>query len=715
MSQDVANAFPHVPRTARGHYVLCLYAAVFHLLNHVRQCAELGGEPLDGLLGRYPFLKGYLTEMQKHMPQELTWREASAWWQAEIVQWEAGCECHLPLRAVSDELGLGFRGGLAFMLGGVVDEDSRFGTVFAEFQAPLAQRRPTVELMGQVLLGEADTMEEDAWTICRPLFTSGLVQALNAQVPRAEWQIRVPPLVWDAARGQVDPHPTPWACHRGMDEFPEIDQLIFPKSLIGRLRNVPALLGAGKTNALVLRSAPGVDALELAGTICRCLKRAAMEVIHPLAVEPSDLSLLGPLCTLANAVPVLKYELGPGETVTPPALSGYAGPLVLLLGHEGGLSGPITEKSVTLSLPRADASLRERHWQGALPKRTIEDLPGVVQRFRLDGGYIRLLAPIAVAEAGLDGRKTVQVSDVRAAARVLNRQLLDTLADPLDTSGSSNTLIAASSTMEKMRELTRRCRYREGLLAELGPAFRKNANTGVRALLTGASGTGKTLAARTLAAELGMDLYRVDLASIINKYIGETEKNLHRVLSRAEALDVVLLLDEGDALLGQRTDIKSANDRYANLETNYLLQRLENYEGIVLVTTNLGDNIDSAFQRRMDVVVPFFAPNVEERWRIMQLHLPEVHAVDPRFLETVAARCKLTGGQIRNACLHATLLALDDEASSLDGRHLEQALRSEYRKAGSTFPLNASKGRIDLDGELNSFIAALERPRSGTS
>jgi len=140
------------------------------------------------------------------------------------------------------------------------------------------------------------------------------------------------------------------------------------------------------------------------------------------------------------------------------------------------------------------------------------------------------------------------------------------------------------------------------------PAFGVDAHRGVRALFAGASGTGKNLAARILAAVLGMDLYRVDLAAVVNGYIGETERNLHQVLSRAEALDVVLLLDGGDALLGSRTEVKSANDRDANLETNYLLRRLEHYQGIVLVTTNLGDNIDQAFQRRMDVVVPFFAP-----------------------------------------------------------------------------------------------------------
>ncbi len=127
--------------------------------------------------------------------------------------------------------------------------------------------------------------------------------------------------------------------------------------------------------------------------------------------------------------------------------------------------------------------------------------------------------------------------------------------------------------------------------------------SGVRALFTGASGTGKTLAATVLGSRLGLDVYRLDLAAVVNKYIGETEKNLHRVLTTAEELDVVLLIDEGDSLLGRRTEVRNANDRYANLETNYLLQRLEHYRGIVVVTTNAADHIDPAFQRRMDVVV----------------------------------------------------------------------------------------------------------------
>ena len=199
--------------------------------------------------------------------------------------------------------------------------------------------------------------------------------------------------------------------------------------------------------------------------------------------------------------------------------------------------------------------------------------------------------------------REVTLADAQEACRALNRQLLDTLATHLDGDGFSwEMLVVSDGVVDRLGELERRCRHRERLPERLGPAFGATGNRGVRALLTGPSGTGKTLAARILAAELGMDLYRVDLAAVVNKYIGETEKNLHRVLSTAEDLDVVLLLDEGDALLGARTEVRSSNDRYANLETNYLLQRLENYQGIVLITTNAGENIDSAFQRRMDVV-----------------------------------------------------------------------------------------------------------------
>jgi SpoVK/Ycf46/Vps4 family AAA+-type ATPase len=172
----------------------------------------------------------------------------------------------------------------------------------------------------------------------------------------------------------------------------------------------------------------------------------------------------------------------------------------------------------------------------------------------------------------------------------------------------------------------------------------------------------------------------------VSKFIGETEKNLGQIFALAEELDIILLLDEGDSLLTQRTAVQTSNDRYANLETNYLLQRLESFEGILLITTNAIDLIDSAFQRRMDVVVEFRPPEPGERYQIWQLHLPPDHVVDPGMLRDVAARCALSGGQIKNAVLHASLLSLSD-GGKVGNAHIEAAVQREYRKMGGVYPL----------------------------
>jgi len=306
----------------------------------------------------------------------------------------------------------------------------------------------------------------------------------------------------------------------------------------------------------------------------------------------------------------------------------------------------------------------------------------------MTGGNIRRAAAVARATAALGGRAAVTADDVREAGRALSREALDTLAAhvPPPLAGEWDQLAVRDETRRELLDLELRCRHRE----RLGDTLRAGpAGAGVRALFRGPSGTGKTLAARVLAGVLHMDLYRLDLSALVDKYVGETEKNLDRVLSRAEELDVLLLLDEGDALLTQRTGVQTANDRWANLETNFLLQRLESFEGILLVTTNAGDRIDSAFERRMDVVVDFRPADAQERWEIWRLHLPEPHAVDDEFLADVARRCALSGGQIRNAVLHASLHALDG-GGPVTAPLLETAIRREYRKSGAVCPLRQS-------------------------
>jgi SpoVK/Ycf46/Vps4 family AAA+-type ATPase len=309
---------------------------------------------------------------------------------------------------------------------------------------------------------------------------------------------------------------------------------------------------------------------------------------------------------------------------------------------------------------------------------------------RLTSGNIVRAAQLARASQIADAGLTLDTSALKTAIRSLERPGLEALARRVKPAAGWSRLAASSETLTELMTLEARCRHRERLAGCVGEAL-DDLSPGVRALFKGPSGTGKTLAARMLAGALDMDLYRVDLSAVVNKYIGETEKNLERVFARAEELDVILLLDEGDALLTQRTSVQSANDRYANLETNYLLQRLESFDGILVVTTNAADRIDSAFQRRMDVVIDFAPPDATERWAIWQMHLPSAHQVEQDLLYAAAHRCSLTGGQIRNAALHASLLAVE-AGSPVASSHLETAIEREYRAAGAMSPLRGRAG-----------------------
>lgn len=701
------RAFASLPPSARSHFLLFYFAAVYRLIHYLR---VTGKRDVDAIFETYPFLSGYFDEILAYLPRDLTWREGLAWWQKQIRAWERsalerpeGGVDHLPLLALP---ALDFKQRLALVLVGLVEEDSRFGTILSELQAPLSQRRPGVELVANLLLDGTQRAGLDPWQLCRPLLLAGLVTSGNEADPRSEWALRVPPMLWDVIRGETEPQPAAWCRYVSASELRRLDALILPPEFHEQLAQVPPLLRAEKAPAVVLRGTPGSERVAMLGALARALKMNLVVVARPPPLDEAAWRQLGPLCALSGSLPVLIYELGPGETVEVPALNGYHGPLGVALGQAGGLRGDLVETAISLNVPLPTAPFRRRIWQAALGGHPADDLDLISERFHLPAGHIRQAAGLAIAEAGLANRPAVGVDEVRRACRALNRQLLDTLAAPVEADGCWQHLVVSDAVALKLRELEQRCRHRERLLDRLGPAYGRSANRGVRALFSGRSGTGKTMAARILAAELGMDLYRVDLAAVVNKYIGETEKNLHQVLSTAEALDVILLLDEGDALLGNRTEVRSANDRYANLETNYLLQRLESYQGIVLITSNAGENIDSAFQRRLDIVVNFVAPQAQARWQIWQLHLPDDHDVSPARLEEIAVRCEITGGQIRNAALHATLLALN-EGSVVADQHLVQAVQSEYRKAGAHSPLHENGRRPAHSSGIDAFLNTL--------
>ncbi|MEO3872715.1 ATP-binding protein [Nonomuraea sp. B12E4] len=283
-----------------------------------------------------------------------------------------------------------------------------------------------------------------------------------------------------------------------------------------------------------------------------------------------------------------------------------------------------------------------------------------------------------------DGFAERPVPDRQAACRVLTR-----LAQRVLPRHGWDDLVLPADTVDQLRELCSHVRHRDQVLDAWGFGTAASPGRGVTALFSGPSGTGKTSAAEIVAADLGLDLYRIDLSAVVSKYIGETEKNLGRIFDAAEESGAVLFFDECDALYGKRSEVRDSHDRYANIETAFLLQRMDVYDGVAILASNLRQNMDDAFTRRLRFVIDFPVPTRAERLRIWHRHLPAKAAVEPGIdLESYAERFKLTGGNIRNIVLSAAYQAAA-EGCPIGDRHLLHATRREHQKLGR--PMNGAQ------------------------
>jgi hypothetical protein len=264
------------------------------------------------------------------------------------------------------------------------------------------------------------------------------------------------------------------------------------------------------------------------------------------------------------------------------------------------------------------------------------------------------------------------------ACRVQSRERLDDLAQRLETTTGWDDLVLPAAQKAALGDIVAHVRRRARVYDHWGFATKGARGLGVSALFAGTSGTGKTLAAEIMANELRLDLYRIDLSQVVSKYIGETEKNLRRVFDAAEAAGAVLLFDEADALFGKRSEVKDSHDRYANMEVSYLLQRMESYRGLAILTTNMQQGLDNAFKRRLRFIVHFPFPEEVERAEIWRRVFPRDTPLDGVDV-TRLARLNVAGGNIRNIALGAAFLAAD-EKSPVRMAHLLRAARAECAK-----------------------------------
>ncbi|WP_406459201.1 ATP-binding protein [Streptomyces sp. NBC_00876] len=601
------------------------------------------------------------------------------------------------------------------------DIDPRFERLYGYLNDDLTRRRATIGLALELCGLPAAGSGRFRFSPSAPLVAAGLVEVREDERPLLSRVLRVPDRVTAHLLGDdgVDGRLHGLVRVAGPREEPDA----CPTTL-----RVAAALGTGSglVHLLDRGGDPGrlaADALLTAGLRPLVVDAAA------LAAAPEPVRTARILATEAR-LSGAGLVLGPLETLAPERPGGAA--LIDGLCEAFGGASPLImygkktwdplwagESPVTFSVLPPDPADAARRWRRALTAAgTTTGNPAgapagiaagtaaaearlldATRAYRLDSGQIRRAAAVASRLAALE-KRPVEAQDLRTAVRAQNGAGLARLARRIEPTVGWDDLVLPPATRHQLSDLALRARHREQVLGRWRMRPGGGRGRGIVALFAGESGTGKTMSAEVVAADLGMELYVVDLSSVVDKYIGETEKNLERIFVEASDVNAVLLFDEADAVFGKRSQVKDAHDRHANVESAYLLQRIESFDGIAVLTTNLRANLDEAFTRRLDVVADFPVPDEQQRLALWERCLGTEVPRDPGLdLRTCAARFELTGGSIR-ACAVTAAYQAAESGRPLDTGQLVSAVLAEYRKLG----------RLVLDSEFGPW---LERTRRG--
>jgi hypothetical protein len=365
-------------------------------------------------------------------------------------------------------------------------------------------------------------------------------------------------------------------------------------------------------------------------------------------------------------------------------MAAFAG--IFILGSQAGFRVSRQGGRAVFSVPVNPPNSLERAnlWKQAMRDDEVleaDTLRNLASQFELTSGQIENALFVARNES-LQSGQPVSGSSLFRAARQQSTHHLAQLAQKIEPRYHWENIVLPDEELGTLKDLVAMMRYRSLVLEEWGVGKQLASSSGVSALFAGEPGTGKTLAAQVIAAELELDLYRIDLSRVVSKYIGETEKNLDQIFDEAQNSNAILFFDEADAIFGKRSEVKDAHDRYANIEVGYLLQRMETYSGMTILATNLRTNLDDAFTRRLNFIVNFPFPDEAQRLRIWKVlipaGLPRAADIDWEFL---ARKYSLAGGNIRNILVAAAFLAAQNGAV-VNMTTLLQAARQEMQKNG---------------------------------
>ncbi|WP_406014007.1 ATP-binding protein [Streptomyces sp. NBC_00984] len=575
----------------------------------------------------------------------------------------------------------------------VPDLDDRFEAFYGYLNDDVTRRRPSSGLaLGLCGLSPADQVARGRLSARAPLREGRLLLVEDLDRPFLSRALRVPDRVTAHLLGDDTPDPrladllAPWHAVPGVGDPAPLAGALAHGASLAYLREDQGGAGTALAASALTRAGHRVLGLDLARL---AEDPSPAEAVRSL-VREARLTGAGVVCAPLDAVSREHPELLRLLTGTPVP--------TILVGRAPWDAAWSAAPPLLLHAPRVEPSTRAALWTDAYdaPVPGTIDVDRLLSPFLLTPEQITRAARGAAQTTHLDGG-TLTPDHVRQGARAQNAAGLDRLARRIEPTVTWNDLVLPPDTHAQLRELTARARHRDRVLGEWGMRPGGGRGRGVSALFAGDSGTGKTMSAEVIAADLGLDLYTVDLATVIDKYVGETEKNLERIFSEAAGVNGVLLFDEADAIFGKRSDVKDAHDRYANVESAYLLQRMESFDGLAILATNLRANLDDAFTRRLDLVIDFPVPDPEQRlvlWeRCLGPVLPRGKDLDLAFC---AENFELAGGNIRSIAVTSAYLAADtDEPVTMPT--LIHAIQREYQKLG----------RLTLASEFGPYLGLL--------
>jgi hypothetical protein len=425
------------------------------------------------------------------------------------------------------------------------------------------------------------------------------------------------------------------------------------RAQLGGPMPVVQLLGADRTSKRIV-------ALHATAAMGRRLYRMSADA---MPTQAADLELLARLWQRESALlPVGLYVEAQDSEANASSLQGAAvrrflarADGLLMLGVRDAWAG-LARETIACDTAKPSADEQRTTWLGILGAEHEAAAALLSSQFHLNVHDIRRIADMA--RVGQEPIDSVCQDELWDACRARVRPMLDTLAHRIDVKAAWDDIVLPKDEMRLLRQIAAQVRQRAKVYDDWGFARRMNRGLGITALFAGESGTGKTMGAEVIAADLRLNLYRIDLSAVVSKYIGETEKNLCRLFDAAEDGGAILFFDEADALFGKRSEVKDSHDRYANIEVNYLLQRMEAYSGLAILATNMRGALDVAFTRRLRFIVTFPFPSVADRRRMWQKAFPPQTPVEPLDYGRLA-RLNLTGGGITNAAVNAAFLAAE--------------------------------------------------------